>query len=44
MTQNFVATFLFENQYPTVDQPLQVVRQKLFVEAPKLPVEQDEDE
>ena len=26
MTQNFVATFLFESQHPTVDQYLQVFR------------------
>jgi hypothetical protein len=44
MTQNFVATFLFENQHPLVDQALQVVRQKVFEEAPSLPVEQEEDE
>jgi hypothetical protein len=44
MTQNFVATFLFESQYPTVDQDLQVVRQKVFEEAPNLPLEQEEDE
>jgi hypothetical protein len=43
MTQNFVATFLFESQHPMVDQALQVVRQKVFVEAPNLPLEQDED-
>jgi hypothetical protein len=44
MTQNFVTTFLFESQYPTVYQELQVVRQKVFVEAPSLPLEQEEDE
>ena len=44
MTQNFVATFLFESQYPIVDQSLQVVRQKFFEEAPNLPLEQEEDE
>jgi hypothetical protein len=44
MTQNFVATFLFESQYPMVDQALQVVRQKLFEEAPNLPLKQDEYE
>jgi hypothetical protein len=26
MTQNFVTTFLFESQYPLVDQALQIVR------------------
>jgi hypothetical protein len=44
MTQNFVTTFLFESQYPTVYQELQVVGQKVFVEAPSLPLEQEEDE
>jgi hypothetical protein len=44
MTHNFVATFLFESQHPLVDQALQVVRQKVFEEAPSLPVEQEEDE
>jgi hypothetical protein len=44
MTQNFVATYLFESQYPTVDQDLQVVRHKVFEEAPSLHVEQEEDE
>jgi hypothetical protein len=44
MTQNFVTTFLFESQYPIVDQELQFVRQKLFEEAPSLPLEKEEDE
>jgi hypothetical protein len=44
MTQNFVTTFLFESQYPTVDQVLQIVRKKVFEEAPSLPLEQEEDE
>jgi hypothetical protein len=44
MTQNFVTTFLFESQYPTVDQVLQIVRQKVFEEAPSLPLLQEEDE
>jgi hypothetical protein len=44
MTHNFVATFLFESQYPTVYQSLQVVRQKVFEEAPNLPLEQEEGE
>ena len=43
MTQNFVTTFLFEIQYPIVDQALQNVRQKVFEEAPSLPLEQEED-
>jgi hypothetical protein len=44
MTQNFVTTFLFESQYPSVDQALQIVREKLFEEASSLPLEQEEDE
>jgi hypothetical protein len=43
MTQNFVTTFLIENQYPSVDQALQIVRQKLFKEASSFPLEQEED-
>jgi hypothetical protein len=44
MTQKFVAKFLFESQYPTVDQDLHIVRQIFFEEAPTLPVEKEEDE
>jgi hypothetical protein len=44
MTQNFVATFSFESQYPSVDQAIQVVIHKLFEEAPNLHTEQEEDE
>jgi hypothetical protein len=44
MTPNFIATFLFEIQYPIVDQALQIVRQKVFEEAPNSPLEQEEDE
>jgi hypothetical protein len=44
MTQNFIATFLFESQYPTVDQALQIVRQKVFEEVPNLPFKKEEDE
>jgi hypothetical protein len=44
MTQNFIATFLFESQHPTVDQALQIVRQEVFEEAPNPPLEQEEDE
>jgi hypothetical protein len=44
MTQNFVTTFLFDIQYPSVDQALQIVRQKVFEEAYNLPLEQEEDE
>jgi hypothetical protein len=44
MTQNFVTTFLFKSQYPSVDQALKIVRQKVFEEASSLPLEQEEDE
>jgi hypothetical protein len=44
MTQNFITTFLFEIQHPTVDQYLQIVRQKVFEEAPNLPFEKEKDE
>jgi hypothetical protein len=44
MTQNFINTFLFEIQHPTLDKALQVVRQIIFEEAPNLPLEQEEDE
>jgi hypothetical protein len=44
MTQNFVTTFLFKIQYPTVDQALQTVKQKVFEEASSLPLKQEEDE
>jgi hypothetical protein len=44
MTQNFVTTFLFESQYPSVDQESQIVRQKLFEEASSLPLEQEKNE
>jgi hypothetical protein len=44
MTQNFVTTLLFESQYPTVDQALQIIRHKVFEVAPSLPLEQEEDE
>jgi hypothetical protein len=44
MTRNFVTTFLFETQYPSVDQALQIVRQKVFEEASNPPLEQEEDE
>jgi hypothetical protein len=44
MTQNFVITFFLESQYPRVDQALQVVRKKVFKEAPNLSLEQEEDE
>jgi hypothetical protein len=44
MTQNFVTTFLFESQYPSLNQELQIVRKKVFEEASNLPLEQEEDE
>jgi hypothetical protein len=44
MIKNFVTTFLFESEYPSVDQALQIVRQKVFKEASSLPLEQEEDE
>ena len=44
MTQNFIATFLFEINYPTVDQALQITRQKVFEEVSNPPFEQEEDE
>ena len=44
MTQNFVTTFLFESQFPSVDQALQIFRQKVFEEAPIFTIEQEEDE
>jgi hypothetical protein len=44
MTQNFIATFSFGSQYPSLDQDLQFVRHKFFEEAPSLLVEQEEDE
>jgi hypothetical protein len=44
MSQNFITTFLFESQFPSVDQELQIVRQKIFKEASSLPLEKDEDE
>jgi hypothetical protein len=44
MTHNFIAMFLFEIQYPTVDQDLQTLRQKVLEEAPNLPFSQEGDE
>jgi hypothetical protein len=44
MTQNFVTIFLFESQYPLVDQELQIVRQKEFEDASSLPLEEEQDE
>jgi hypothetical protein len=44
MTQNFIATFLFEIQYPTIDQALKIVIHKVFEESPNTPLEQEEDE
>jgi hypothetical protein len=44
MIQNFFTTFAFESEYPSVDQALQIMRQKVFEEASSLPMEQEEDE
>jgi hypothetical protein len=44
MIQNFVTTFSFEIKYPSVDQELHIVRQKVFEEASSLPMEREEDE
>jgi hypothetical protein len=44
MTQNFVTTFFFESQYPSVGQALQIFIHKIFEEASSLPLEQDKDE
>ena len=44
MLRNFVTTFLFESEFPSVDQALHMVRQKVFKEASGLPLEQEEDE
>jgi hypothetical protein len=44
MLQNFVTTFLFESEFPSVDQALKIVRQKVFKESSSLPLEQEEDE
>jgi hypothetical protein len=44
MTQKFVTTFLFESQYPLVDQVLQIVRQRVFEEAYSSPLKQEKDE
>jgi hypothetical protein len=44
MTQNFIAMFLFEIQYPRVDQDLQTMIQKVFEEEPNLPFTEEGDE
>jgi hypothetical protein len=44
MTQKFITTFLFESQYPSLDQALQIMRQKVFEEVPNPPLEQEEEE
>jgi hypothetical protein len=43
MTRNLIGTFLSECQYPRVDQALQIVRHKVFEEAPNPLLEQEED-
>jgi hypothetical protein len=44
MMQNFVTTFLFDSQYPLVDQELHIVRQKVFKDPSSPPLEQEADE
>jgi hypothetical protein len=44
MTQNFINAFLFEIQYPIIDQSLQIIIHKVFEKVPNLPLEQEEDE
>jgi hypothetical protein len=44
MIQNFVTTFLFESEYLSVDQSLQIVRKKVFKDASSLSMEQEEEE
>jgi hypothetical protein len=44
MIQNFVTTFFFESEYPSVGQALQILRQKVFEATSSLPMEQEEDE
>jgi hypothetical protein len=44
MIQNFIATILFEIQYPIVDQALQTIRKKFFEEAHNLPFTQEGNE
>jgi len=43
MTQNFIDTFLFES-YPTIDQDLQIIRQKFFEEVHNPLLDQEKDE
>jgi hypothetical protein len=44
MNQNFITTFLFDSEFPFVDQALHMVKHKVFEEASSLPLEQEEDE
>jgi hypothetical protein len=44
MIQNFITTFLFDSEFPSVDQALHMVRHKVFKEASGLPLEKEEDE
>jgi hypothetical protein len=44
MIQNFKTTFLFDNEFPSVDHALQMVRHKVFEEVSSLPLEKEEDE
>jgi hypothetical protein len=43
MIQKFVTTFFFESEYPSINQALQIVRQKVFEATSSLPMEQEED-
>jgi hypothetical protein len=44
MIHNFVTTFLFESEYSSVDQALQIMRHKVFEATSSLPMEKEEDE
>jgi hypothetical protein len=44
ITHNFITTFLFESQYPSVDQALHIFIQKVFEDASSLSLDQYEDE
>ena len=43
ITQNFITTFLFESEYPTVDQALHIVRKKVFEEVPTPPLKEEDE-
>ena len=44
MTLNFLTSFLFESQFPSVYKELQIVRKKIFEEASSLPLEKEKGE